>query len=90
MLLLYVDLYCSPNIVRVINSRRMRWPGHAVCMGTGEVYTGFWWGNPMERDHLGDHGIDGRMMLRYIFRKWGVGLSTGSHWLRIGTVGRPL
>jgi len=27
------DLYCSPNIVRVINLRRMRWAGHVACMG---------------------------------------------------------
>ena len=27
------DLYCSPNIVRVIKSRRTRWAGHVVCMG---------------------------------------------------------
>jgi len=27
------DLYCSPNIVRVIKSRRMRWAGHVVRMG---------------------------------------------------------
>ena len=27
------DLYCSPNIVRVIKSRRMRWDGHVVCTG---------------------------------------------------------
>ena len=27
------DLYSSPNIVRVIKSRRMRWAGHVVCMG---------------------------------------------------------
>ena len=27
------DLYCSPNIVRVIKSRRMRWAGHAARMG---------------------------------------------------------
>ena len=29
------DLYCSPNIVQVIKSRRMRWVGHVVCMGEG-------------------------------------------------------
>jgi len=36
------DLYCSPNIVRVIKSRRMRWDGHVARMGRGEVCTGFW------------------------------------------------
>jgi hypothetical protein len=38
------DLYCSPNIVRVITSRRMRWAVHVARMGRGEVYTGFGWG----------------------------------------------
>jgi len=33
--------------------------------GRGEVYTGFWWGNLRERDHLGDPGIDGRIILRW-------------------------
>jgi hypothetical protein len=36
------DLYSSPNIVRVIKSRRMRWAGHVVRMGRGEACTGFW------------------------------------------------
>ena len=27
------DLYCSPNTIWVIKSRRMRWVGHVVCMG---------------------------------------------------------
>jgi len=58
------DLYSSPKIVRVIKSRRMRWAGHVACMRGGEVYTGFWWGNPREGDHLGDPGIDGRIILR--------------------------
>jgi len=35
-------LYSSPNIVWVIKSR-MRWAGHAACMGWGEGCTGFWW-----------------------------------------------
>jgi hypothetical protein len=29
------SLYSSPNIVRVIKSRRMRWTGHVACMGEG-------------------------------------------------------
>ena len=57
------DLYCSPNIVRVIKSRRMRWAGNVACIGGGEVYTGFWWGNLRERCHLGDPGVDGRIIL---------------------------
>jgi len=31
--------------------------------------TGFWWGNLRERDHLGEPGVDGRIILRWIFRK---------------------
>jgi hypothetical protein len=36
-----------------------------------------WWGNLRERSHLGDPGIDGRIILRWIFRMWDVGLRTG-------------
>jgi len=43
------DLYSSPNIIRVIKSRRMRWAGHVAVWSRGEVYTGFWWGNLRER-----------------------------------------
>jgi len=39
-------------------------------MGRGKSYTGFWWGNLQERDHLRDPGGDGRIILRWIFRKW--------------------
>jgi len=48
--------------------------------GRGEVYTGFWWENLRERGHLGDPGVDGRIILRWIFRKWDVGVRTGSSW----------
>jgi hypothetical protein len=37
------------------------------------VHTGFWWGDPREGDHLGDPGVDGRIILRWIFGKWDVG-----------------
>jgi len=35
------DLYCSPDIFRVMKSRIMRWVGHVARLGRGEVYTGF-------------------------------------------------
>ena len=51
--------------------------------GRGEAYTGFWWGNLRERDCLGGPGIDGRIILRWIFRKWDVG---GMDWIKLAQV----
>jgi hypothetical protein len=59
-------------------------------MGGGEVYTGFWWGNPSEGDHLEDAGLDIRIILEWVFEKWDGGSWTGLIWLRIGTGGRLL
>ena len=47
-------------------------------------------GKLSERDHLGDPGVDGRIILRWIFRKWEVGAWNGSSCLRTGTGGEPL
>jgi hypothetical protein len=51
------------------------------------VHTRFWWGSLRERDNLDVPGIDGKIILRWIFRKWDVGAWTGLIWLRIGIVG---
>jgi hypothetical protein len=51
--------------------------------GREEACTGFWWGNLRERDHLVDPGVDGRIILRRVFKKWDVGVWTGLSWLRI-------
>jgi len=58
-------LYCSPNIVSVIKSRRMRWVGNVACMGErrGAYRVFFLVRTPEERDHLGDPGVDGRIIL---------------------------
>ena len=68
------DLYSSPNIVRVITSRRMRWAGHVAHMGVERVCIGSWWGNRREGDHWGDLGVDGWIILGWISRRWDVGI----------------
>jgi len=83
-------LYCSPNIVRVIKSRRMRWAGHVARMGEERGYIGSWWGNRRERDHWGDRGVDGWIILGLVSRRWDVGIWTGLGWPRIETGGGHL
>jgi len=56
----------------------MIWAGYVAHMGRGKVHTRIWWGNLKERDHLEDQGVDGRIILRCIFRKWNVG---GTDWI---------
>jgi hypothetical protein len=54
---------------------------------TGKVNMGFWWGDLRERGHLDVLGIDGRNILKWIFKKWDGEALTGLNWLRIGTGG---
>ena len=65
--------------------------GTCSAYGGGEWrvqgFGGETWG---ARDHWGDPGVDGRIILRWIFWKWDVGVWTGSSWLRIGTGGGHL
>ena len=84
------DLYCSPNIVRVIKSRRIRWAGHVAHMGEKRGRIGSWWGNWREGDHWGDLGIDGWIILGWISKRWDVGIWSGLGWPRIETGGGHL
>jgi hypothetical protein len=44
--------------------------GRALArMGEWTVDTGFWLRNPRERDYFKDLGVDGRVILKYIFNK---------------------
>jgi len=63
----FCTLYCSPSIWRVM--------GGACSAYGGEErrIQGFGGENLNGRDHLGDPGMDGRIILRWIFRKWDVG-----------------
>jgi hypothetical protein len=54
-------------------------------MGRREACIGFLWENLRERDHWGDPGVGGRIILGWIFRKWDVGVWTGLGWLGIET-----
>jgi hypothetical protein len=65
---------------------RIRWATHVARMGEKVVHTGFWWGDLREGDHLADPGVDGRIILKLIYKKCD-GAWTGLRWLRIGTGG---
>ena len=82
------NLSYSHNIVRVTNSRRMSWAGHLARMKErGKAYIGLLCKNRKEREHMGDPDVEGKIILRWIFRKWDVELWTGSGWLSIGKGG---
>jgi hypothetical protein len=62
------ELYSSRTILRVIKSR-MRWPGYVARMGRGEACTGVLLWKPEGKSPLGDPGVDGGIILRWIFKK---------------------
>jgi hypothetical protein len=54
----------SPNIIPMIKSRIMKWVGHVVRMGGGDVHTGFWWETLREVGQLEDPRVDRRIILK--------------------------
>jgi hypothetical protein len=64
------DLHSSPNIIRVIKSRRMRWAGHVARVGEKRGACRILVGGLREGDKLGDPDVDGRIILKWIFKKW--------------------
>jgi hypothetical protein len=59
-------LNSSLNFVQVIKSRRMRWAGHLAHMGERKGVYRVLVGNLRVGEHLGDLGVDGRIILRWI------------------------
>jgi hypothetical protein len=58
------NLYSSPNIVRVIKSRRMSWVGHVTCMEEGRGAYRILVGRPEGRNHWEDLSVGGGIILR--------------------------
>jgi hypothetical protein len=62
------NLYSSPDFIRQIKSRRKWWAGHVARMGEGRNMYRVLVGNPKEKDHVYDQGVNGRMG-----SKWALG-----------------
>jgi len=63
----------------------MRWAGHVARVEERRCVYRVLVGKPEGKNHLADPGVDGRIILRWLFRKWGLGAWTGLIWLGIGT-----
>jgi hypothetical protein len=85
-------LYSSPNIIRVIKSRRLRWAGHVARMGKRRGAYGALVGKPEGRRPLGRPRRRWEDNIKMDPREVGLGGGawTGSMWLRIGTGGEFL
>jgi hypothetical protein len=60
------------------------------CVGERRLRPGFWWVNLKERDNLEDVCLDGRIILKWIFYRWGLRARIVSIWFRAGTNGELL
>jgi hypothetical protein len=69
----YVSINSSPNIIRVIKTRRLRWVGHVARMRERRGAYRALVGNLRGGDHLEDSGVDGRIILKWIFERLGGG-----------------
>jgi len=84
------DLYCPPNNLRVIESRRMRWVGHVARMVDSRRIYRVLVGKPEGKRPLGRPGCRWEDNIEMVLQEVRVGVWTGSSWLRIGTGGGHL
>jgi hypothetical protein len=81
------SLYSSPNIVRVIKSRRMRWVGHVARMGEGRDVYRVLVGRPERKRPLGRPRRRWEDNIKIDLREIGIDGRTEFCWLRIGSGG---
>jgi hypothetical protein len=81
------DLYSSPNIIRAIKSRSMRWAGHVARMGEGRGAYRVLVGKPEGRRPLGRSRRRWEDNIKMDLQEVGWGAWTGFIWLRIDTGG---
>ena len=78
----FITLFRKANVFVLV--------GHVARMGEERGVYSLGGGNRREGDHWGDLGVDGWIILGWIFRKWDVGIWTGLGWPRIETGGGRL
>jgi hypothetical protein len=75
------SLYSSPNIVRVIKSRRMRWEGHVAHLGEGRGIYRVLFGSPEGKRPLGRPRRRWEDNIKMDFRELGI---EGGNWIQLG------
>jgi hypothetical protein len=84
------DLYSSPNMMRMIESRRLRWAGHLACVGGKRGAYAILVARPEGRTPLGRLRHRWEDNTKMDLQEVGWGARTGLSWLRIGIGGRLL
>jgi hypothetical protein len=59
--------------INILSRRAVSFYGYSLMYHVWRkkgVHTGFWWGDLREGDHLGDPSVDGRIILKWIFKTW--------------------
>jgi hypothetical protein len=65
----FIIFYSSPDIIRQIKSRRMRWAGHVARIGEDRKVCKVWWESQKERDRWKDQGVGGKMGSEWILER---------------------